>query len=546
VFRSYDPQRDRLIAVKAFKIDIVPEDARRFAEALRPLCDGPAPDRAIVRLFETGLSGSTAFVAMEFATGESLDVALRHLAPAPIDQVLPMLSAIAEAIDAAWRAGLGHGALHPRDVIVAPGTLDLRITGFGIVPALESIGVTPPVRRPYSAPERAAGAPWDVRADVYSLGVIAHELLTGRRPLGSGEPDRATPMHQILAGALAASPDDRYESAAAFVDALADAAARGEAQAGPPADGDGLREPRDTELPEADEPGSWEIRIPASAAPVGDLEFAREREEPAMAGPRVANARAEAAPEVAPSPERPRYPLGVLAAVALAGVAVGTVLGYALAGRSSAEAALAGLPPPESAVARAETEVDVAPPPTPPPAEVTPPAAPPPALTAAAPPDPVERPVRAAAVSGRLVIRSVPAGALVTIDGRRLGETPVTARDLTLGAHAVQIARPGFVPETRRVTLTTREPAQTLTVALTPGAEARTATTGAIYAETRPRGARVFVDGREVGTTPLVVPELRPGPHLVRFELAGHAPSSSSVVVKAGERARIAVSLVRR
>lgn len=170
---------------------------------------------------------------MEFATGESLDVAMRHLAPLPLDEALPMLAAIASAIDAAWGTGLGHGALHPRDIIVAPGTLDVRVTGFGIVPALESIGVAPPPRRPYSAPERAAGQAWDVRADVYSLGAIAHELLTGRRPIGSGEQDAGEPLHRVLAVALAADPDDRFPSATAFVEALEAVEAAPAVEAGP-------------------------------------------------------------------------------------------------------------------------------------------------------------------------------------------------------------------------------------------------------------------------------------------------------------------------
>ena len=176
------------------------------------------------------MAGSTAYVAMEFATGESLDVALRHLAPAPLERALPLLEAIAGAIDTAWAGGLGHGALHPRDVIVAPGTFDVRVTGFGIRPALESLGVTTAPRRPYSAPERMAGEPWDIRADVYSLGAIAHELLTGRRPLGSGEPEEATLLHRVLAKALAADPDDRFESGKALIDAL-DAVAHSESEA---------------------------------------------------------------------------------------------------------------------------------------------------------------------------------------------------------------------------------------------------------------------------------------------------------------------------
>ena len=74
--------------------------------------------------------------------------------------------------------------------------------------ALDSVGLRPPVRRPYTAPERATGDPWDGRADVYSLTAIAHEVLTGRRPAGrqrrarrhsgDGEPARRRPRRQAL------------------------------------------------------------------------------------------------------------------------------------------------------------------------------------------------------------------------------------------------------------------------------------------------------------------------------------------------------------
>jgi hypothetical protein len=215
-------------------------------------------------------------------------------------------------------------------------------------------------------------------------------------------------------------------------------------------------------------------------------------------------------------------------------------------------------PPTESAAARAETEVQVAPEaPAPAPVEAPPAAGVvPPAVTPAprvAPPQPAE-PVRASSVTGRIVVRSVPAGALVTIDGRRAGETPVTLGDLALGAYAVQVARRGYVPETRTVRLTSRAPVQTLSVPLRAGAlpgappnpAATSARTGSIYADTRPRAARVVIDGRSYGTTPVLVSELTPGVHTVRLEMDGYAPSSTSVTVRAGEQSRVAVSLVRR
>ena len=80
--------------------------------------------------------------------------------------------------------GVGHGALHPRDIFITPD--EARASGFGVVEALERVGLRAPVRRPYSAPERIAGAAWSTPADVFSLGAIAFELLTGRRPSGTG------------------------------------------------------------------------------------------------------------------------------------------------------------------------------------------------------------------------------------------------------------------------------------------------------------------------------------------------------------------------
>ena len=571
------------------------------------MCDGPSPDRTLVRLLETGIAGSTAYVAMEFATGESLDVALRHLAPLPLDRALPMLEAVAAAIDSAWAGGIGHGALHPRDIIVAPGTLDVRVTGFGIRPALESIGVVTAPRRPYSAPERSSAQVWDERADVYSLGAIAHELLTGRRPLGSGEPEESTLLHRVLAKAMAANPDDRFASARAFIDAL-DAVSNSASVEDVPTEAvapvviaepeaEAFAEeftdvpeqvtqpaelPLDSDEPPAEpaepagtvEPVGTELPLVHASSPVNEppgrpgLQTRQEPAEPpaaAPAPPRVLGPpepprRPEAGPLWAPFMTHPlsstsegdaasryKYPWAGMAAVLLAGIALGAT-GMHVYYRVGEPAVTAGLPPPPPASdappARSETEVQVAPQ-TPPPATVeTPPPAPPRA----------EAPVRAASVTGRIVVRSQPSGALVTIDGRRAGETPLTQRDLALGSHAVQVARRGYLPETRKITLTSRAPAQTVSVSLKAGAAqtapagtpAVSATTGSIYADTKPRAARVVIDGRAYGTTPVLVPQLSPGAHTVRLEMDGYAPSSTSVTVRAGEQSRVSISLVRR
>ena len=95
-----------------------------------------------------------------------------------------MAAQLADALDFAASVNIVHGALHPRDVLLSSD--DTRLTGVGVARALEQIGVAAPVRRPYTAPERMAGAFWDRRADVFSLAALLHELLWGRRVSGLG------------------------------------------------------------------------------------------------------------------------------------------------------------------------------------------------------------------------------------------------------------------------------------------------------------------------------------------------------------------------
>ena len=84
----------------------------------------------------------------------------------------------------------------------------------------------------------------------------------------------------------------------------------------------------------------------------------------------------------------------------------------------------------------------------------------------------------------------------------------------------------------------------TVDAKLTPLAPpAPVATTGSLVIESRPAGARVFLDGRDLGTTPISLPDVAPGPHRVRIEMAGFSPWVTMAEVKAGVRSRVAASL---
>ena len=232
VFRTYEPTRDRLVAVKVFRLDIVPEQAQALADALSHASEAGLFHPSIVEPIASGVEGSVAYRAEEYVAAESLDVAMRHYAPAPVEKALPFVTQLAGAIDFARAVGIGHGGLHPRDIFITPD--DARATGFGVVEALEQSGIRAPVRRPYSAPERIEGQPWGVAADVFALAAITFELLTGRQPAGLGRdagtlPDVAnrSSVETVLGRAMDRDPARRYPTALAFAAAL-EAAWRGE------------------------------------------------------------------------------------------------------------------------------------------------------------------------------------------------------------------------------------------------------------------------------------------------------------------------------
>jgi len=537
-----------LIAVKAFRLDIVPEVTARLADALRRVVATPVDSPHVVACVGAGLEGATAFLASEYVTTDTLDVALRSLAPASLDRAVPILRQIAEAIEAAWAAGLGHGALHPRDVFVSADTQEVRVAGFGVIPALERMGVKVLPRRPYTAPERVAGRPWDIRADVYSLGVLAHELLTGRRPSGAGEQDGALPtgttpeqrvaIRRALAGVLAENPDERYATPSAFVAALE----TGEAPVVDPVP------VVVAEAPVADRGGQQTLFRDGEpeSEPEPEAELTHEVVEPEPPDPQLFEPQAfhieadeirrapVAPPPVVylPSPEPPRLSgtaIGLIAAALIVGIGIGYWLrGGPVATTPDLETVqVAGDQP-------VGTDVPVS-------EAVTPPGAT--ADASATPPAAAEPP----ATRGRLLVRSVPAGARVMISGRARGTTPATVRDLAFGTYNVTVSREGYRTRMQRVTVSRRVPARDITVELVratpPPPTAPAATTGSVYIDTRPSGAQVTIDGRMVGTAPMRVPDLAPGAHTIRLDLAGHKSLTTTVVVRAGQQVPVRVSL---
>jgi hypothetical protein len=159
---------------------------------------------------------------------------------------------------------------------------------------------------------------------------------------------------------------------------------------------------------------------------------------------------------------------------------------------------------------------------------------------------------------GRLQVRSTPPGATVVLNGTERGVTPLVLRDLGLGRYSLQVTRSGYATEQRQLSLTRAKSAVALNLRLkrmagAQAAPARTGTAqatptepqaiGSLVVDSLPSGAKVFLDGKPVGTTPLVLTSVIAGSHAVRLELSGHRPWSTSVQVAAGERSKVTGSL---
>jgi serine/threonine protein kinase len=591
VFRGYDPERERLVAIKLFKLDLAPERVHQLIARLQQIIATDLSHPALVAPIAAGIADVSAFLAMDYVAADSLDLSLREHGAAAPAQALSVATTLAAALDSAAASGVLHGAMHPRDVLLFDDAV--RLTGIGIARALETIGVSAPVRRPYTAPERIAGNEWDRRADVFSLAALTYELLSGRRVAGTGDRageaigeikgGNATGLKRVFGRALDDDPANRFDTATAFVEALKTALPgvrmpsqpakrrpiRRESEPRLPLDA-GLSSPEtpDTfDLDTADLRAAEEQRfvdveiapsLPAETIPAAADQADDRGHEPFDSPPSIPNTpTSPPAGFITPGPDpltvldRSRSAIWPLALALMLGIVLGFAagFGFSVGVPSTSRSDAAAAPAPAAAAGREFTEGTVpAAPPKPAPA----PAAPPKRDVAKTPA--VPRPD----LIGRLLIRSTPPGARVFVDDRDVGRTPAAVRDVAVGAHRVRVAHEGYATEERSLTISRKRPTVAMTVGLkrsAPATKANAAPTaaprttagigGALVVDSRPTGAKVFLDGKLVGTTPMSLPSVTAGEHAIRLERDGYRNWSSTVRVSGPGQQRVTAALER-
>ena len=209
VYLARDPGSGRQVAVKVLapSFTAAPDFAGRFEQTLKALAGLEHP--YLLTPHDYGRDEEQYFIVMRYLPGGTLADRMDGR-PMLLAEVVPLLQRLAEALDAAHTAHLLHGDLHPADVL-----FDLHeravLADLGLAQLLDPVaGPSPTGTAAYMSPEQIAGQPIDGRADVYALGIILFEMLTGRQPYAGGTPQELlrqhleAPVPQLSGAALAA------------------------------------------------------------------------------------------------------------------------------------------------------------------------------------------------------------------------------------------------------------------------------------------------------------------------------------------------------
>jgi len=563
VYKAFDPLIKRTLAIKTIRLDIPPGSPQhrafkeRFYQEAR--ISGTLSHPSIVTLFDIGEEKDVPFLAMEFVDGKTIGAVLEEGNRFKPEKVIGLVSQVAAALDYAHSRGVVHRDIKPSNLIFHEQD-KVKVSDFGIAKLADSeithsgalLG-TPS----YMSPEQAMGETLDGRSDIFSLGVVAFEMLSGMQPFPGAnvtsilyklvhvdpvepadlETNGLVPQkwREVFHKVLAKKPENRYQTASAFVQDL-------EYCLGSWFTGLGNEETVSLQVPALEErtaPADEETLVLAPAlpppdepeatlvlgAPAADEETVLQPASPSledlvpatvvMASPEASRTlppeptlRDAPAAGTAPVPRPPRagVPLGwALGGAALVAVIALAIVGWALWQRSAA---------------------------------IGPTAAPSPAAEAS----PLD-PVPAAVATGSLHVQSEPPGARVRIDGQARGETPLALADLPFGDYEVRVERKGYDSQSRDVSLSAASPTAEWKVVLARPAPAAPVAPATADILSSPPGASVSVDGRPAGKTPLAGLRLKPGRHEVALALEGHETWSGTVEVASGEKGRVEARL---
>src|SRR4051794_35216424 len=185
VYRAYDPTLERWVAIKLMHRDIStdPDQLERFRREARAVASLNHPH--VVTVIDAGEDEGAPYIVFEYVEGETLKDRIRRLGMLPVPEAVAYAIEIGRALSAAHSARLVHRDVKPQNVLIdAEGRA--KVTDFGIARSMEAHGLTATGRvlgtTDYVSPEQALGHPVTEQSDIYSLGIVLYEMLTGEVP----------------------------------------------------------------------------------------------------------------------------------------------------------------------------------------------------------------------------------------------------------------------------------------------------------------------------------------------------------------------------
>jgi eukaryotic-like serine/threonine-protein kinase len=236
VYQATDRELERQVALKVIRTDMAanPEILRRFKQEL--LLARQITHKNVIRIFDLGQSDGIRFLTMEYIEGEDLQSVLRRKKKLEPAEAANIMSQVCRALEAAHAEGVIHRDLKPQNIMMDKSGR-AYVMDFGIARSMLSSGMTQTgalIGTPdYMSPEQAKGLPLDARSDLFSLGIIFYELLSGQTPFNAdttmgklwkrtnetarplGELDKTIPpaLSDIVRKCLEIDPQKRFASA---------------------------------------------------------------------------------------------------------------------------------------------------------------------------------------------------------------------------------------------------------------------------------------------------------------------------------------------
>jgi Flp pilus assembly protein TadD len=243
VYKAKDRELDRFVALKVIRPELAsnPDILQRFKQEI--LLSSKVTHRNVVRIYDLGDADGLKFITMEYVDAKDLRQTLRHQGRLGVNEAVDIIAQVFSGLAAAHREGIVHRDLKPGN-IMQDATGRVVVMDFGLARTIASDGMTRTGMMvgtmEYMSPEQAQAKDLDARSDIFTVGLIFYELLTGKMPYEADSAvasllkrsrDKAAPvsshnaaiprsLSSIVAKCLELEPELRYQSAAEALAAL--------------------------------------------------------------------------------------------------------------------------------------------------------------------------------------------------------------------------------------------------------------------------------------------------------------------------------------